>query len=81
MIPAEREIRVRAGVANAGAEIYATFDGQHGFALAEGDEVSISRAPTPIRLMRSSTRNYFEVLREKLKWGERLIRDSGDRVN
>lgn len=71
VIPAEREIRVRAGVANAGAEIYATFDGQHGFALEEGDEVSVTRAPKPIRLVRSSTRNYFEVLREKLKWGER----------
>lgn len=71
VISAEREIRVRAGVANAGAEIYATFDGQHGFALAEGDEVAITRAPKPIRLVRSSTRNYFEVLREKLKWGER----------
>src|SRR5262245_24093984 len=44
VIPAEREIRVRAGVANAGAEIFATFDGQHGFALVEGDEVSITRA-------------------------------------
>ena len=47
VIPAEREIRVRAGVANAGAEIYATFDGQHGFALAEGDEVSITRSAKP----------------------------------
>jgi NAD+ kinase len=71
VIPAEREIRVRAGAANAGNEIYATFDGQHGFALAEGDEVSITRAPKPIRLVRSAQRNYFEVLRQKLKWGER----------
>jgi NAD+ kinase len=71
VIPAEREIRVTAGPANAGAEIFATFDGQHGFALTEGDEVTITRAPRPIRLVRSSTRNYFEVLREKLKWGER----------
>ncbi len=71
VIPAEREIRVRAGAANAGAEIYVTFDGQHGFALVEGDEVSITRAAKPIRLVRSSARNYFEVLREKLKWGER----------
>jgi NAD+ kinase len=71
VIPAEREIRVKAGPANAGAEIFATFDGQHGFALAEGDEVTITRAPKPILLVRSATRNYFEVLREKLKWGER----------
>jgi NAD+ kinase len=71
VIPAEREIRVQAGPANAGAEIFATFDGQHGFALVEGDEVIVTRAPRPIRLVRSATRSYFEVLREKLKWGER----------
>lgn len=71
VIPAEREIRVRARASNAGAEIYVTFDGQHGFPLADGDEVSITRAPQPIRLVRSTTRNYFEVLRQKLKWGER----------
>jgi NAD+ kinase len=69
VIPAERVVRVRAGVANAGAEIFATFDGQHGFPMVEGDEVSITRAPRPIRLVRSAMRNYFEVLREKLKWG------------
>lgn len=71
VIPAEREIRVKAGPANAGAEIYVTFDGQHGFALTEGDEVTITRAAKPIRLVRSTNRHYFEVLREKLKWGER----------
>jgi NAD+ kinase len=71
VVPAEREIRVTAGPANAGAEIYATFDGQHGFALGEGAEVTITRAAKPVRLVRSATRNYFEVLREKLKWGER----------
>jgi NAD+ kinase len=71
VIPAEREVRVRAAVGNHGAEIYITFDGQHGFALGEGEEVSITRAAKPIRLVRAANRNYFEVLREKLKWGER----------
>jgi NAD+ kinase len=69
VIPAEREVRVRAASGNAGAEIYITFDGQHGFALHEGEEVSITRAAKPIRLIRAANRNYFEVLREKLKWG------------
>jgi NAD+ kinase len=71
VIPAEREVRVRAAAGNAGAEIYVTFDGQHGFPLPEGEEISITRAPKPIRLVRSANRNYFEVLRKKLKWGER----------
>jgi NAD+ kinase len=71
VIPAEREVRVRAASGNGGAEIYITFDGQHGFALREGEEVSVTRAPNPIRLVRAANRNYFEVLRRKLKWGER----------
>jgi NAD+ kinase len=71
VIPAEREVRVRAASGNGGAEIYITFDGQHGFALEEGQEVSVTRAAQPIRLVRAANRNYFEVLRQKLKWGER----------
>ena len=69
VIPAEREVRVRAASGNAGAEIYITFDGQHGFALQDGEEVTVTRAAKPVRLVRAANRNYFEVLREKLKWG------------
>jgi NAD+ kinase len=71
VIPSSREIRVRAGDGNAGAEIYVTYDGQHGFPLKDGDELSVTRNAKPIRLIRSATRSYFEVLRQKLKWGER----------
>jgi NAD+ kinase len=71
VIPAERDVRVRAASTNAGAEIYVTFDGQHGFPLGDGEEVVVTRAAKPIRLVRSTTRSYFEVLRQKLKWGER----------
>jgi NAD+ kinase len=69
VIPAERDVRVRAAPGNAGAEIYITFDGQHGFALHEDEEVTVTRASKPIRLVRATNRNYFEVLRKKLKWG------------
>ncbi len=71
VIPASREVRIRASSGNAGAEIYVTFDGQHGFPVQDGDEVSVTRAQKPIRLVRAATRSYFEVLRKKLKWGER----------
>ncbi len=37
----------------------------------EGDEVVIRRAARRVKLVRATTRTYFEVLREKLKWGER----------
>jgi NAD+ kinase len=50
-------------------EVFVTFDGQAGFPLRPSDRVEIRRAARPIRVVRSSKRTYFELLREKLKWG------------
>ena len=71
VIPAEREVRVRSAGSNAGDEVYVTIDGQTGFALHEGDELTIAKAERSLRLIRATTRSYFEVLRQKLKWNER----------
>jgi NAD+ kinase len=71
VIPASRDVRVRSAGTNAGHEVYVTVDGQTGFGMQEGDEVTIARAPRPLRLVRASARSYFEVLREKLKWNQR----------
>jgi NAD+ kinase len=71
VIPAERDVRVKSTGSNAGDEVYVTLDGQTGFGLQEGDELTITRAERPLRLIRSTTRSYFEVLRQKLKWNER----------
>ena len=40
-------------------------------ALAEGDVVHVRRAEHPVRLLVPPTRNRFEVMRAKLRWGER----------
>jgi NAD+ kinase len=50
-------------------EVFVTFDGQSGFPLRPNDLVSIRRAPRPVRIVRSASRSYFDVLREKLQWG------------
>jgi NAD+ kinase len=52
-------------------EVFVTFDGQAGFQLQADDEIRVCRADASLRLIRPSTRSYFEVLRQKLKWGER----------
>jgi NAD+ kinase len=52
-------------------EVFVTFDGQSGHVLQGGDVVTIRRAARPLRLIRSSSRSYFDVLRQKFKWGER----------
>jgi NAD+ kinase len=70
VIPAEREVRVTSTSSNAG-DVHVTMDGQTGFPFQEGDELTITRAEKPLRLVRSTTRSYFEVLRQKLKWNER----------
>jgi NAD+ kinase len=70
VIPAEREVRVTSTSSNAG-DVHVTMDGQTGFSLLEGDELTITRADRPLRLVRSTRRSYFEVLRQKLKWNER----------
>jgi NAD+ kinase len=71
VISADREVRVQSTSSNAGDEVYVTMDGQTGFGMHEGDELTITRAGRPLRLVRSTTRSYFEVLRQKLKWNER----------
>jgi NAD+ kinase len=52
-------------------ELYVTFDGQAGYELCAGDEVRIRCAERRVRLLRPSSRSYFDVLRQKLKWNER----------
>jgi NAD+ kinase len=70
VIPSSSPVRVKPHMADRD-EAFVTFDGQAGYQLEAGDEVRVCRADTPLRLIRPSTRSYFEVLREKLKWGER----------
>jgi NAD+ kinase len=52
-------------------KVYLTLDGQVGFELREGDSVEVRKALKTTALVMSKTRDYFEVLRTKLKWGER----------
>jgi NAD+ kinase len=54
-----------------GADVHLTVDGQVGLALAEGDRVRVALADSPARLLVSPSRNRFEVMRTKLRWGER----------
>ncbi|WP_243371932.1 NAD(+)/NADH kinase [Geotalea sp. SG265] len=52
-------------------DVFLTLDGQVGFELKHGDQICIQRAEHQTRLVQSRSKDYFEVLRTKLKWGER----------
>lgn len=71
VIPGASEIHVRHGMDGTRDEVYVTFDGQSGHPLEADDVISITRAERPLRLVRSTHRTYFDVLRQKLKWSQR----------
>jgi NAD+ kinase len=52
-------------------QAYLTIDGQQGLPLEEGDVVECRKSDFKVTLFRFPTRTFFEVLRTKLKWGER----------
>jgi NAD+ kinase len=69
----EAKIEVRLREADASL-VHITFDGQQGFPLSARDVVSVTRSPRVLRLVRAPARDYYEVLRTKLKWGEQAAR-------
>ena len=71
VIPGSEVIEVRPLIDGTADEIFVTYDGQAGYPLEPGDEVRIRTATQKLRLVKAPARSYFEVLREKLKWGER----------
>jgi NAD+ kinase len=52
-------------------DVFLTLDGQVGMGLEAGDVIRVERAAHRTRLVMSRSKDYFEVLRTKLKWGER----------
>jgi NAD+ kinase len=70
VIPGASVVDVRPRVSE-GDDVFVTYDGQSGYPLRQGDVVSVRTAAERIRLVKASSRDYFELLREKLKWGER----------
>jgi NAD+ kinase len=51
--------------------VYLTLDGQVGVELQEGDCIEVCRAETTTNLVTSPEKDYFAILRAKLKWNER----------
>ena len=50
--------------------VYLTLDGQRGVPLEPTDIVRVTRAKEQLQLIQPPKKPYFEILRNKLKWGE-----------
>ncbi len=53
-----------------GEDVYLTLDGQEGYPLNVRDKVKVRKADYKTRFLVLRDRDYFSLLREKLKWGE-----------
>jgi NAD+ kinase len=54
-----------------GSDFYLTLDGQAGLALQPGDRLEVARSPNRVLMVRNPRLDYFGMLRQKLRWGER----------
>ena len=54
-----------------GSDVMLTVDGQVGAPMQPGDSIQLRKSPHVTRLVQPLNKNHFQVLRAKLKWGER----------
>lgn len=67
VVPDSSEIELRLKTEN--EEVALTLDGQIGFELTPQDVIKVAKSKTTLNLIKPPNRNYFDVLRNKLKWG------------
>ncbi len=51
--------------------VFLTLDGQIGIELVQGDHIRVRKAAEKLHLVRPAKKTYYQILRNKLKWGER----------
>jgi NAD+ kinase len=69
VVPSNAAIRVT--LRSFGDTVILIPDGQPGVRLNNGDQVEARDYGLPVSLIKLPSRSYYDILREKLKWGER----------
>ncbi len=69
ILPEDSVIQVRLKAEH--EDVFITMDGQLGIRMQEGDYAEVRKSGCTMSLVKSPFCDYFEVLKEKLKWGER----------
>ncbi|MCE2421951.1 MAG: NAD(+)/NADH kinase [Gemmatimonadetes bacterium] len=76
VLPGETVITVE--LLSGGEDIQLTVDGLPGRPLAVGDKVRVSQSGHPVTLVRLSEFPFFDVLRQKLRWGDVRVHEGLD---
>ena len=66
IVPESANIKIR--LTKSASDIILTFDGQKGLEIDDRDEIVIQKGPHPVYLITLPDRQYFDILKNKLKW-------------
>jgi NAD+ kinase len=66
IVPESANIKIR--LTKGASDIILTFDGQKGLEIDDRDEIVIQKGPHPVYLITLPDRQYFDILKNKLKW-------------
>ena len=69
VVSSKSTVRVR--LRSSRGTVFLSPDGQEGVLLNNDDVVEVRDYKVPVSLVKAPSRSYFEILRNKLKWGER----------
>ena len=69
VLPDELDIEIALTTPDA-KDIFLSLDGQEGFEIGDEDRICVRKSEERVLLVQSPDKNYFDVLRNKLKWGE-----------
>jgi NAD+ kinase len=69
VVPGDQLLRVQ--LTSDVTDVYLTVDGQSGLALRRGDCVEVEKSAHRVLIVRNDRLDYFSILRQKLRWGER----------
>jgi len=62
--------RIEVKLTGSSESVFLTLDGQKGIPMQSEDRIRITRSPQCLKLIQPPKKSYFEILRNKLKWGE-----------
>src|SRR5258708_36548451 len=62
---------IEIGMKSSREAAFLAIDGQQGMSVADGDIVQCRKSELQVKLLKLPERSFFDVLRMKLKWGER----------
>lgn len=68
VIASEAKIEI---VIKSGSDVFLTLDGQEGHPLSQYDKIVVTKSDKKTFIVNSPFKSYFEILNNKLRWGER----------